>query len=66
MTTLHLKPPIDPPGVDRSRCAKCGVMLINRPDSFWKTNTFTEQLDHYRHWPDGSANLPGEMQPCTK
>lgn len=64
-TTLHLMTQRDQPyGSQRKCCEYCGLMLVARPDSFWREHTWTDEPEHFKHWPAGSANVPDELVPC--
>ena len=64
-TTLHLMTQRDQPyGSVRRCCEMCGLMMVNRPYSFWQSHTWTDEPKHYRHWSAGEAILPGELTPC--
>jgi hypothetical protein len=66
MTTLHLMTQRDQPyGSVRKCCERCGLMMVARPDSFWRQHAWTDVPGDYRHWPAGSANVPDELVPCT-
>lgn len=63
--TLHLKTQRNQPyGSVRRCCEMCGLMLINRPDSFWEKNTWTDQPEHYKHVPAGVTDMGDELVPC--
>lgn len=65
-TTLHLMTQRNQPyGSVRKCCEHCGVMLVARPDSFWRRNAWVDNPDDWRFWPAGSANVPDEMIPCS-
>lgn len=65
MTTLHLMTQRNQPyGSGRRCCEVCGLMMVSRPDSFWKSNTWTDEESHYKHWPAGEAQVPDELIPC--
>lgn len=65
MTTLHLMTQRDQPyGSQRKCCEYCGLMLIGRPDSFWRKHTWTDEPEHFKHWPAGTTNVPEELVPC--
>jgi hypothetical protein len=65
MTTLHLMTQRDQPyGSVRICCEYCGLMLVARPDSFWRKHAYTDNPDDWRFWPAGSANVPDELIPC--
>jgi hypothetical protein len=65
MTTLHLMTQRDQPyGSVRKCCEYCGLMLVARPDSFWREHTWTDEPEHFKHWPAGTANVPDELVPC--
>jgi hypothetical protein len=54
-----------PYGSQRKCCEMCGVMLVSRPDSFWRNNAYTDDPDHWKPWPNNTANVPDELVPCT-
>lgn len=63
--TLHLMTQDGQPyGSERRCCERCGLMLVNRPDSFWRDHTWTDQPKQYRRWEAGTANVPHELTPC--
>jgi len=63
--TLHLMTQRGQPyGSERRCCEQCGLMLVNRPDSFWRSHAWTDQPDQYRRWEAGTANVPHELVPC--
>lgn len=65
MTTLHLMTQRDQPyGSRRKCCERCGLMMVYRPDSFWKKHTWTDEPDHYKRWPAGSTLGSDELIPC--
>lgn len=65
MTTLHLMTQRDQPyGSVRKCCEMCGAMLVTRSDAYWRDNTYTEDPEHWKHWPAGTANVPDELVPC--
>jgi len=65
LTTLHLMTQRNQPyGSQRKCCEYCGLMLVARPDSFWREHTWTDEPEHFKHWPAGSANVPDELVPC--
>lgn len=65
MTTLHLMTQRGQPyGSQRKCCEYCGLMLVARPDSFWRLHTWTDEPEQFKHWPAGSANVPDELVPC--
>lgn len=64
-TTLHLMTQRGQPyGSERRCCEICGVMLVARPDSFWRNHTWTDEPKQFKRWPAGSANVPDELVPC--
>lgn len=65
MTTLHLMTQRNQPyGSQRKCCEMCGLMLVARPDSFWRDHTWTDKPEHFRPWPADYAGH-GELVPCT-
>ena len=42
----------------------CGAMLVTRSDAYWRDNTYTDDPEHWKHWPAGTANVPDELVPC--
>lgn len=65
MTTLHLMTQRGQPyGSVRQCCEYCGLMLVARPDSFYKSHAWTCEPEHFKHWPAGTANVPDELVPC--
>ena len=67
MTTLHLMTQRGQPyGSERRCCERCGLMMVSRPDSFWKSHTWTDEPSRYRPWAASEANVPDELVPCDK
>lgn len=65
MTTLHLMTQRGQPyGSERRCCERCGLMMVSRPDLFWKLHTWTDEPSHFRRWAAGEANVPDELIPC--
>lgn len=65
MTTLHLMTQRDQPyGSQRKCCEMCGLMLVARPDSFWRDHTWTDEPEEFIPWPADYAGQ-GELVPCT-
>ncbi|MBX3653246.1 MAG: hypothetical protein KF686_03615 [Ramlibacter sp.] len=63
--TLHLMTQRDQPyGSERRCCERCGLMLVARPESFWREQTYTDNPEHWRHWPAGTTASGDEMAPC--
>lgn len=66
MTILHLMTQRGQPmGSARKCCELCGLMMVSRLDSFWAKNTWTDNPEHYKRWPAGSANTSDELVPCS-
>lgn len=66
MTTLHLMTQRDQPyGSRRKCCERCGLMMVGRPDSFWKQHTWTDEPTHYKRWPLGNIPIGDELIPCS-
>lgn len=64
-TKLHLMTQRGQPyGSERKCCERCGLMMVARPDSFWRDHTWTDDPEQFKHWPAGSANVPDELVPC--
>ena len=62
--TLHLMTQRDQPyGSQRKCCEMCGLMMVARPDSFWREHRWTDEADHYKHWPANTG--PDELVPCN-
>ncbi|HEY0915672.1 MAG TPA: hypothetical protein VGE22_12445 [Solimonas sp.] len=65
MTTLHLMTQRGQPyGSVRRCCERCGLMLVARPDSFWREHTYTDDEALYRHHPAEAPHCPKELVPC--
>jgi hypothetical protein len=64
--SLHLMTQRDQPyGSERRCCEICGVMLVAQPDSFWLRHTWTDNPEHYKHWPAGVTDMGDELTPCN-
>ena len=67
MTTLHLMTQRGQPyGSRRKCCERCGLMMVARPDSFWKEHTWTDEPEGYKYFPEGSWYGPDELIPCDE
>jgi hypothetical protein len=64
--TLHLMTQRGQPmGSRRKCCENCGLMLVARPDSFWRSHTWVDIPADWKHWPAGTANINSELTPCS-
>jgi len=46
--TLHLMTQRGQPmGSERRCCERCGLMMVWRPDAFWKEHAHTDEEQHY-------------------
>lgn len=62
MPTLHLMTQRDQPyGSVRKCCEMCGLMLVARPDWFWKEHAWVDDPEHYKRHEGATF---GEMVPC--
>lgn len=66
MTTLHLMTQRGQPyGSQRKCCERCGLMMVARPDSFWREHTWTDEERLYRHHAAELPHFPHELVPCS-
>lgn len=64
--TLHLMTQRgQPTGSRRKCCENCGLMLVARPDSFWRSHTWADTPSDWKHWPEGSTDMNAELIPCS-
>lgn len=61
--TLHLMTQRGQPyGSRRKCCEMCGLMMVARPDSFWRAHTWTDDPEF---WRVGVGTEVGRLVPCS-
>jgi hypothetical protein len=62
---LHLMTQRDQPyGSVRKCCENCGLMMVARPPSFWRTHAWTDEPSEYKFYPANDHN--GQYIPCNE